>query len=343
MIPVIPGTGYLTLGGAIANDVHGKNHHRVGSFGCWVQRFELIRTTGERLLCSRSDNPEIFAGTIGGMGLTGAITWATIQLRRLESSILRVESYRFRDLREFFDLDLRQREQHEYSVAWVDCAARGRSLGRGIFSVADHAPGLSHPSRRDNRHPRPVCNVPFYLPVSPLNRYALSAMNTLYFRLHHTGVKSVHYENWLNPLDVVAGWNRLYGRRGFFQFQCVVPASEARLSVAEMLKTVAATRQGSFLAVLKTFGERASPGLMSFPIAGVTLALDLPNHGKGTRELLLELHAITASARGRLYPAKDACSPANSLETGYANFARFKRLLDAGLESTMSRRLALTG
>jgi FAD/FMN-containing dehydrogenase len=339
LIPVIPGTAYLTLGGAIANDVHGKNHHRVGTFGCFVQRLELIRTTGEALLCSRSENPELFAGTIGGMGLTGAITWATIQLRRIDSTALWVESYRFRDLSEFFDLDLRNRDRHEYAVAWVDCAAKGRSLGRGIFSVADHATGAAAAPP----HRRPIANVPCYMPVSPLNRRTLSALNSLYFRLQRPGMKSVHCENWLTPLDAVQDWNRLYGRRGFFQFQCAVPASEARLSIAAMLKAVAATHQGSFLAVLKTFGDKVSPGLMSFPMAGATLALDLPNRGAATKDLLLELHSITASARGRLYPAKDACSPANSLEIGYPNFARFKRLLDPGLESLMSRRLQLTG
>ena len=343
MLPVMPGTAYLTLGGAIANDVHGKNHHSAGTFGCFVQRLELIRTTGEVLLCSRSENQEFFAGTIGGMGLTGAITWATVQLRRVDSPLLRVESHRFRDLTEFFDLDLRSRDRHEYSVAWVDCAAKGRALGRGILSVADHAMSAAHPCGGATRNRRRISNVPFHMPVSPINRVTLPAMNALYFQLHRTGIRSVHYENWLNPLDAVRSWNRLYGRRGFFQFQCVVPWSEARSSIAEMLKTVAATRQGSFLAVLKSFGGKVSPGLMSFPMAGATLALDFPNQGKATRELLLELHRVTASVRGRLYPAKDGCSPSNSLEAGYANFARFKRLLDPGLESMMSRRLTLTG
>jgi hypothetical protein len=225
-----------------------------------------------------------------------------IQLRRVDSPFLRVRSRRFRDLDEFFDLDLESKDQHECSVAWIDCAAKGRSLGRCIYSVADHAA-----------------------------------------RLHRTGARSVHYANWLYPLDAIGSWNRLYGRRGFFQFQCAVPPSEARSSIAEMLKTIAAAGQGSFLAVLKNFGDKASPGLMSFPMAGATLAVDFPNRGKATRELLLELYRITAGARGRLYPAKDACSPPDSLEMGYSNFARFKQLLDPGLESTMSRRLALTG
>jgi FAD/FMN-containing dehydrogenase len=342
MLPVTPGTSYLTLGGAIANDVHGKNHHRAGTFGCFVLRLELVRTSGEVLLCSPSENPEFFAGTIGGMGLTGAITWAMIQLRRVDSPFLRVTSRRFRDLDEFFNLELESKDQHEYSVAWIDCAAKGRSLGRGIYSVADHAASAAHPRGEENRGTRGAPNVPFYMPLSPINRVTLDAMNSLYYRLHRTGAISVHYANWLYPLDAIGSWNRLYGRRGFFQFQCAVPLSEARSSIAEMLKTIAAAGQGSFLAVLKNFGDKASPGLMSFPMAGATLAVDFPNRGKATRELLLELYRITAGARGRLYPAKDACSPPDSLEMGYSNFARFKELLDPGLESRMSRRLALT-
>jgi FAD/FMN-containing dehydrogenase len=342
MLPVTPGTSYLTLGGAIANDVHGKNHHRAGTFGCFVLRLELVRTSGEVLLCSPSENPEFFAGTIGGMGLTGAITWAMIQLRRVDSPFLRVTSRRFRDLDEFFNLELESKDQHEYSVAWIDCAAKGRSLGRGIYSVADHAASAAHSRGEENRGTRGAPNVPFYMPLSPINRVTLDAMNSLYYRLHRTGAISVHYANWLYPLDAIGSWNRLYGRRGFFQFQCAVPLSEARSSIAEMLKTIAAAGQGSFLAVLKNFGDKASPGLMSFPMAGATLAVDFPNRGKATRELLLELYRITAGARGRLYPAKDACSPPDSLEMGYSNFARFKELLDPGLESRMSRRLALT-
>lgn len=341
MIPVIPGTAYLTLGGAIANDVHGKNHHRVGTFGCWVERLELSRTSGEQLVCSREENAEFFAATLGGMGLTGAIIRATLQLRPLGAPLLRVESRRFRDLAEFFDLDLRERDRHEYSVAWVDCAATGHSLGRGIYSVADHV--ASEPGAAPRGARRLESRVPFYPPVSPLNRHTLTAMNALYFRLHPGGSRSVHYESWLTPLDAVKDWNRLYGRQGFFQFQCAVPPGEARQAVAEMLTTVAASGQGSFLAVLKTFGDKVSPGLMSFPMPGATLALDLPNRGQPTRDLLLALYGIAASARGRLYAAKDACSPAGSLERGYANFSRFKRLLDPGLESLMSRRLALTG
>jgi FAD/FMN-containing dehydrogenase len=342
VLPVTPGTAYPTLGGAIANDVHGKNHHVAGTFGSFVKRFELVRTSGEVLLCSPGDNPDLFAATIGGMGLTGAITWATLQLRRVESPFLQVTQHRFEDLAEFFDLDLQSKDKHEYSVAWIDCLATGRSLGRGIYSVADHSSMTADPAGGQARGARRRANVPFYLPVSPVNSFTLSVMNALYYRSHRNGTRLVPYESWLYPLDAVQHWNRLYGRRGFLQFQCVVPPGDARAAISEMLKAISAAKQGSFLAVLKNFGDKASPGLMSFPMQGTTLALDFPNRGQATKELLLELHRIAASAGGRLYPAKDGCSPAASLEQGYPNFARFKRLIDPGLDSTMARRLQLT-
>ncbi len=344
VIPVTPGTAYLTLGGAIANDVHGKNHHVLGTFGCFVRQFELQRTTGEVLICSPLENTEFFAATIGGMGLTGAISWATIQLRRMASPFLRVASHRFGDLSEFFALDLENKDRHEYSVAWVDCLAKGRSLGRGIYSVADHvSTGAQANTGRAAQRKKFRAGVPFRMPLSPINRFTLAAMNFIYYRLHRTGVRTVPFENWLYPLDAVNHWNRLYGRRGFYQFQCVVPPSSAPSAIAEMLETIAANRQGSFLAVLKNFGEKASPGWMSFPMPGTTLALDFPNRGQATEALLLDLYRITANARGRLYPAKDGCSPPDSLRGGYPNFTRFKALIDPGLDSMMARRLQLTG
>jgi L-gulonolactone oxidase len=342
IIPVTPGTAHLTLGGAIANDVHGKNHHVAGTFGCYVEEFELVRTSGEVLKCSPRENSELFAASIGGMGLTGAITWATVQVRRIASPLLRVKSAQFGQLADFFDLDL-EGKQHEYSVAWIDCLAKGRSLGRGIYSVADHLASDAKPAAMSAAKPRRRARVPFYMPVSPVNRFTLSAMNSLYYRSHRTGLHTIPIEHWMYPLDSVQHWNRLYGRRGFHQFQSVVPRSEAQAAVSEMLKATSAAHQGSFLAVLKNFGNKESPGLMSFPMPGTTLALDFPNRGKITEDLLLELHRITSNARGRLYPAKDGCSPANSLENGYPNFGRFTRSIDPGIESLQARRLGLTG
>jgi FAD/FMN-containing dehydrogenase len=341
MLPVTPGTAHLTLGGAIANDVHGKNHHVAGTFGRYVRSFDLARSTGEIFSCSPEKNPDLFAASIGGMGLTGAIMRATLALRRMASPHLRVVSTRFANLAEFFALDARASDRHEYSVAWIDCLGKGRALGRGIFSVADHLPVAPPEVARERRTHGYRIAIPCELPVSPVNRLSLSVMNTLYYRAHRTGERIIHHQDWLYPLDAIKNWNRLYGRRGFFQFQCVIPRDQAHAAVTRMLETIATRQQGSFLAVLKNFGSLPSPGLMSFPMPGTTLALDFPNRGEPTRALLLALYGITAAAGGRLYPAKDACSPAESLELGYPNFARFKQFVDPGFGSLMARRLRL--
>jgi len=342
VLPVTPGTALVTLGGAIANDVHGKNHHIAGTFGCHVREFELIRTTGESLVCSATRNTDVFLATLGGLGLTGVITWATVALRQA-SPMLAVNSSRFGNLDEFFSMDAESQDAHEYSVAWIDCLAGPRSLGRGIYSVADHVAGDGGTAPNGGRKPQRQLAVPFTLPVSPVNQATILALNTLYYRCHRTGDRYVHLNDWLYPLDSVQRWNRLYGRRGFYQFQCAVPADESRSAILDMLRIIARRGQGSFLAVLKTFGTRHSLGLMSFPIPGATLALDFPNRGRVTQRLLLDLHAITASAGGRLYPAKDGCSPPDSLSRGYANFEKFQGFLDPGLNSVMARRLRLTG
>jgi FAD/FMN-containing dehydrogenase len=342
MIPVMPGTSLLSLGGAIANDVHGKNHHSSGTFGRFVRRLQLIRTNGETLLCSDSENTELFAATIGGLGLTGAIAWATIGLRRISSPILRIASRRIRNLSEFFDIDAKDGGRHEYTVAWIDCLAKGDAMGRGIYSVADFAGAFPPGSGSAGGIRRPRIGVPFALPVSPVNSLTVGAMNSLYYRTHRIGSRDAHFRDWLYPLDAIADWNRLYGRRGFYQFQCVIPTSRAHRGISDLLKIIALRGQGSFLAVLKTFGDKPSPGLMSFPMPGATLALDFPNRGPATQELLLELCRITMEAGGRLYPAKDAHSGADSLKTAFPNFERFKSLIDPGLESVMSRRLQLT-
>ena len=347
MLPVTPGTAMVTVGGAIANDVHGKNHHCAGTFGCFVEEFELVRTTGEVLVCSPNQNSEWFAATIGGMGLTGAITRATLRLRRIESPLLKVWSTRFGCLEEFFQLDELHRDSHEYTVAWIDCLATGNALGRGIYSVADHLPSASTggtlasaaKSRVQTRSHR--INVPFTLPISPLNRATLALMNAAYWRLYPTGTQRVHMRKWLYPLDAVGNWNRLYGPRGFRQFQCAVPAGRARESITEMLRIIAARGEGSLLAVLKNFGSKPSPGLMSFPMPGTTLALDFVHRGERTANLLRELHRITMEAGGRIYAAKDACSAPEHLEHGYPNLGRFKLLLDPGIGSLLAQRLRL--
>jgi FAD/FMN-containing dehydrogenase len=338
MLPVTPGTAFITVGGAIANDVHGKNQGTAGTFGCHVDSLQLARTDGALLNCSRSENAEIFAATLGGMGLTGAITRARLSLRRITSTQLRVDSRRFANLHEFFELDARAHAAHEYNVAWIDCLATGAALGRGVYSSADH---LTQPRNLGGAAVTRRTSVPFSPPISPINRATLSLLNRLYWRTHAIGAREIDYMKWLYPLDSIGHWNRLYGRAGFRQFQCVVPTGMAREAIGEMLRATASFGEGSFLAVLKNFGARPSPGLMSFPMPGTTLALDFP-HRPRTVQLLAALHAIALDAGGRIYAAKDSCAPAASLARGYPNLERFRRSMDPGLSSVLARRLELT-
>lgn len=338
--PVVPGTRWLTLGGALANDVHGKNHHREGSFGCHVESFTLLRGDGSTLPCSPERNPELYRATIGGLGLTGLVLDLKLRLRRVPGLTMVAEDLRIGSLDEFYALSAESEAGWEYTVAWVDCLATGRDLGRGIFSRANHAPGpVGEVAPLDAR-----ISVPFAPPFSPLNRLTLRAFNALYRRKlgwQRRVTRLSAYEPVLFPLDAIAGWNRLYGRRGFYQYQCVLPPESARAGVAEMLATVARAGEGSFLAVLKTMGSRRSPGLLSFPVPGTTLALDFPNRGAETLALLDRLDAITTAARGRVYPAKDGRMSPAAFTAGHpeADLARFRGCVDPAFSSSFWRRV----
>jgi FAD/FMN-containing dehydrogenase len=340
--PVVPGTRWVSLGGAVANDVHGKNHHRFGSFGCHVPGFTLLRSDGRTLGCSPEENAELYRATIGGLGLTGLILDLKLQLRRVPGLLLVAEDLRMGSLDEFYALSAESEPGWEYSVAWVDCLARGSAVGRGIFSRANHVPGPVGPTASL----RPRLSVPLAPPFLPLNRSGLRLFNSLYARRlgwRQRSLRLAAYAPVLFPLDAVGSWNLLYGRRGFYQHQCVLPPEAARDGVAEMLETVARAGQGSFLAVLKTLGTRGSPGLLSFPMPGTTLALDLPNRGAPTLALLERLDDITLAARGRVYPAKDARMSAAVFAAGQPGLARFSASVDPGFSSSFWRRVIPAG
>lgn len=337
-IPVTPGTKFVTVGGAIANDVHGKNHHRAGTFGRHVMAFELVRSNGERLFCSPSENEDWFAATVGGLGLTGLITWARIQLRRVMSPWMSTEVHRFESLDGFFRLSAESDRDYEYTVAWVDCAAAGRQLGRGLFTRANHAPAAPDcrpeaPSRR--------LRVPLTPPFSLINSLSLRAFNALYYRRQRQPVAyaTTHYEPHFYPLDGVLDWNRIYGPQGFLQYQCVVPPASAPTAIEELLRLIAQSGSGSFLAVLKQFGNMASPGMLSFPRPGTTLALDFPNHGQRTLDLLGHLDDVVAKAGGAVYPAKDARMSGRRFRQYFPNWESFSRYLDPRFSSSFWRRV----
>lgn len=333
--PVTPGTRYVTLGGAVANDVHGKNHHSAGTFGRWVRELELLRSDGTRVTLRPDDPTGLFAATVGGLGLTGIITRVTLALRRVRGGWIEAETIPFRHVNDFFALARESELTHEYTVAWIDVLARGQALGRGLFTRANHAERPSLPTAR----PSPGFPVPFEFPAFALNRASVSAFNALYYALGkiRRGRREVPYGSFFYPLDSLRDWNRLYGSRGFFQYQCVVPTDVARDATIELLRTITAAGQGSFLVVLKTFGDIPSPGLLSFPMAGTTLALDFPNRGEETLRLMARLDAIVAEARGRLYPAKDGRLPAALFRSGYPQWERFARHVDPAFSSAFWR------
>lgn len=337
-LPVVPGTKFVTVGGAIANDVHGKNHHRVGTFGCHVESLELLRSTGERLTCSRTSHPALFAATVGGLGLTGLILSATVRLRRVPSAFVDAETVPLRGLDHFFELAEDSDRGNEFSVAWIDCVAGERSLGRGLLYRGNwSAAGHRAPPRRRGR-----LSVPVEFPFSPLNRVTLTAFNRLYWLKGRLGPKlhPAHYEPFFFPLDGVERWNRIYGRAGLLQFQCAVGDAAAPAGIRAMLSAISRAGEGSFLGVLKRFGDVASPGLLSFPRRGVTLALDFPNRGARTARLFSELYAIVLDHAGRLYPAKDALMSPRQFEAQYADvLPAFEAQRDPAFSSSLWRRV----
>ena len=334
-LSVTPGTQFATLGGAIANDVHGKNHHLRGTFGNHVRRLGLLRHNEEPLTCSPTEHPEFYAATIGGLGLTGIIVWAEIQLIPIRASQIDSTVVRFSNLGEFFSLSAELDHQHEYSVAWIDCLAKGTQTGRGVFIVGDHA---RYGSLEVDE--RAKLSMPLTPPVSLINNLSLRAFNDMYWRVHpaQSTRKRGDYEPFFYPLDRILHWNRIYGRRGFQQYQCVIPDAVAEVVMRELLEAIADSGQGSFLAVLKRCGNIASPGLLSFPLPGTSLALDFPQKADLAR-LFARLDAIVREGGGRLYPAKDAHMDGDDFRQAYPAWERLEALRDPSLNSHFWKRV----
>jgi FAD/FMN-containing dehydrogenase len=335
-VPVLPGTQWVSVGGAIANDIHGKNHHRAGTFGVHVTCFELLRSTGERVLCSPERNTELFRATIGGLGLTGLILWAELRLKRVSGAALRMERIRFANLSEFFQLSTVDQD-YEYTVAWVDCLAQGRHLGRGIFLRGDHsAEPLNSDPKAGSR-----LGVPLELRFGLINRATMAAFNAVYYRaqLGRTRRAVGHYGPFFFPLDKIRHWNRVYGPSGFFQYQCVVPDVDGRESISSLLDQIARSKETPSLAVLKRFGNIGSPGVLSFPRPGLTLAVDFANRGAATLAFLEKLDGLVAEAGGAVYPAKDARMSATSFERFFPQWRLLASQVDPKFSSSFWRRV----
>lgn len=333
ILPVTPGTQLVTVGGAIANDVHGKNHHVLGSFGDHLRRLTLCRTDGELIDCSPQESPDWFAATVGGLGLTGVIVAAEIQLRKVAGPWLDTETVPYDSLAEFFALADQSEAGWEHTVSWIDCLA---GEGRGLFMRGNPATALRPAPARGRS-----LTMPLVPPVSLVNQLSLRPFNLAYYHLKkwRAGHALAHYEPFFYPLDNLLEWNRMYGPKGFYQYQSVVPREVGADAVPAMLREIARAGEGSFLAVLKTFGNRQAPGMLSFPRPGVTLALDFPNRGERTHRLFDRLDAIVREAGGRIYAAKDARMPRQLFEAGYPRLAEFLNYRDPGISSALSRRL----
>lgn len=351
MLAVTPGTQHVSLGGAIANDVHGKNHHVAGTFGCHVTSFDLLRTSGEILTCSRDKHADLFAATIGGLGLTGVILRVTLQLEPVTNPYFTSDTVSFQSLSEFFQLT--QDSAAPYSVAWIDTSTDGGR--RGVFHHGDRATD-AEAAKYAQKHPRAAARVrgnspqasgvgttrmPLMPPFSLVNRLTLPALNRGYYRAQtfSLGRKTSSYGSFFYPLDAIQDWNKMYGRQGFFQFQAAVPWGTAEDAVGEMLTRVSRSGEGSFLGVLKGLGDVRSPGMLSYPQPGVNFTVDLPDRGDSTRELLSTLERIASEAGGRLYPAKDASMSRDTFRAGYPRVDEFLTHRDPGLISDLSRRL----
>ncbi|HUR93159.1 MAG TPA: FAD-binding oxidoreductase [Gemmatimonadales bacterium] len=334
-LPVVPGTRWVSVGGAIANDIHGKNHHRAGTFGAHVTRLELLRSDGARILCTPGD--EIFRATVGGLGLTGVILWAEIRLKRIPGAGISMERIRFSALAGFLELTAED-HQFEYTVAWVDCLARGRRLGRGIYMRGDHAPlDATTPSPLEP----PRLSIPLDAPAGLLNAVTLGLFNEAYYRaqLRVRRRLTLPYTPFFFPLDVVGDWGRLYGPKGFVQYQCVVPDTPGGAPIRTIFERISRSGEPASLAVLKRFGGLRSPGLLSFPREGMTLAVDFPFRGPATMTLLDDLDAVVRETGGAVYPAKDARMSPGSFQAFFPELDRFTAQRDPKFSSSFWRRV----
>lgn len=342
-LPVTPGTKHVTLGGAIAGDVHGKNHHIDGSISRHITGFELLLPTGERVQCSREQHRDIFEATIGGMGLTGLITRASLKMRKIPGPWLRVRHKPARDLEAVFGL-LAEENEEPYSVAWIDCLAKDKSLGRSVLMLGDH---IEAPRPAVNLKCKPLISVPFDMPSCLLSSPTLKLFNEVFYRRQASRTRFFisDPDAFFYPLDSVGKWNRMYGRKGFIQYQCVLPEASAFTCIQKLLEHISKAGAASFLAVLKKMGG-ASEGMLAFPTLGYTLALDIPYRGETTKQLVQALDKEVLKGNGRINLCKDALLAPDAFRAMYPRLQEWqevKRKIDPNglLQSELSRRLKL--
>jgi decaprenylphospho-beta-D-ribofuranose 2-oxidase len=344
-LPVTPGTRFITVGGAVASDVHGKNHHKDGSFSQHIVSMKILTAQHEELTCSSTQNSELFWFTCGGMGLTGIILEITFRLKKIETGYIRQLKIKSGSLDEVLNL-FDQYSEYTYSVAWIDCLKRGKHFGRSILMLGEHTT-LAEMNDKKSVYPHSskTFTVPLYLPSFALNGLSVKAFNTLFYNKNYK--KEMHsitsYENFFYPLDAILHWNRIYGRNGFVQYQFVIPKDRGKAGIRDILKRISAKGWGSFLAVLKLFGKQEGP--ISFNMEGYTLALDIPINPK-LFAFLDELDNMVKDYGGRIYLTKDARMKPEIFHSTYPNAAKFTSFLskidpDKKIMSTLSKRLAI--
>ena len=347
-LPVTPGTKFVSLGGCVAADVHGKNHHRDGSFGDHVIGIGMILADGTHATCSPDENPELFWATVGGMGLTGIIGEVTLKLARIENEGMLVRHHTAGDFEHLFALMQDRTIDDRYTVAWLDTMAGGTKLGRGVVMCGHHATAdeLPRDFRPRSAHQR---SIPFDFPAWTLNSASIGTFNALYYR-REGGKREpfvCNYDPYFYPLDSIGQWNRMYGKRGFVQYQCVIPEEHAYDGIRLLLQELSASHRASFLAVLKRLGAQGR-GVLSFPLAGYTLALDIPIRDDGLFALLDKLDQIVLQHGGRVYLAKDARLSAESFRAMYPRYAEWLKVKQSvdpenRFSSSLSRRLGIGG
>ncbi len=351
-LPVTPGTKYVTLGGCLAADIHGKNHHVDGTFGAHVNEFELLLANGSKRRCSPKQNPELFWGTVGGMGLTGIITEMALQLIPIETAYMQVQHHFAKNLDAVLAILENKQLDDRYSVAWIDCLSGGENFGRSIVMNAHHAAKKDLPAHISDPYQIKASkkiSLPFYFPAWALNSWSVRAFNSLYCKIQKSKTSPflLDYDRYFYPLDSINHWNRLYGKQGFLQYQFVVPFKTAQEALHVILGEFVKSKRASFLAVLKRFGSE-SEGFLSFPKEGYTLALDLPISGPELFPFLDHLDNLVLKYEGRGYLAKDARMQPETFRSMYPRFNAWQKIKadvdpEDKFSSDLSRRLRMEG
>jgi FAD/FMN-containing dehydrogenase len=335
-LPVTPGTKYITVGGAIASDVHGKNHHVDGCFSEFVQEFSLMFADGSIKICKRND--ELFLATCGGMGLTGVILDVKFKLKKINSTFIKQKTIKTNNLKDTFNA-FEEVKDSTYSVAWIDCLATHKSLGRSIITAGDFAYDNNIYIKKNKK-----ITIPFYFPQFILNNITVKIFNWLYYKKAKNSINNIYFDDFFYPLDKINNWNKIYGKNGFLQYQIIVPKNEAYIALHKLLTKIAESGKGSFLAVLKLYGKENN-NYLSFPLEGYSLALDFKIDNK-IFKLLDELDAIVEKYNGRVYLTKDGRVQRDKFVKGYKNYHKFISLrkeynINNKLNSLQSKRLEL--